>query len=169
MRNWVVNAQFGLAMMLGWGLVAVFSYRALGPRRGTLIAVVGGNLVVPCLVFNIVDGSRLQFTQVTAIGLAVALGLLVGEPRAVLRMRPDWLDLPMLVYVAYPLCGLITNGRSASWDVGDMILQRGLGTLVPYAAARRYLSDSEGARQVGIAIVVATLLLVPVIVYEAVV
>lgn len=164
-----LGAYLGLAVMLGWGLVAAWLFRALGPRRGTVIAVIGGNLLVPCLVFNVVDESRLQFTQATAIGLAVAIGIVAGDPRALARMRPDWLDLPMLSYVAYPLCGLIANGRSASWDVGDMILQRGLGTLLPYAAARRYLGDAEGARQVGIAIVVATLLFVPVVVHEAVV
>ena len=169
LRNPPVSAHLGLAVMLGWGLVAAWSFRALGPRRGTLTAVIVGNLVVPCLVFNVVDGSRLQFLQPTAIGLAVALGILVGDPRAVLRIRPGWLDLPMLAYVAYPLSGLVTNGPSAAWDVGDIMLHRGLGTLLPYAAARRYLGDAEGARQVCVAIVVATLAFVPVVVYEAVV
>jgi hypothetical protein len=154
--------------MLGWSVVTALLFRTLGPRRATLITVIGGNLALPCLGFDMARGAGLGFTQLTAIGLAVVLGVLVVDPRGVWQMRPDWLDVPMIAYVAYPLTGLITHGRLASWDVADMILQRGFGTLVPYAAARRYLSDPAGAGQIAVAIVIATLLYVPVIAWEAV-
>jgi hypothetical protein len=162
-----MGPSLGLVMMLAWAAISAGLFRVLGPRRGTLVAIVGGNLVVPCLVFDIVPVSRLQLTQPAALGLAVVLGMLAADFRSLSRIRLDRLDLPMLAYVAYPLTGLLTNGGVAAWDTADMLLQRGLGVLVPYAAARLYLGDAEGARHVAIAIVLATLLYVPVVVYEA--
>jgi hypothetical protein len=162
-----MGVSLGLVMMLAWAAISAGLFRVLGPRRGTLVAVVGGNLLVPCVVLDLLPESRLQLTQPVAIGLAVVLGVLAADPRSLSRIRPEWLDLPMLAYVAYPLTGLLVNGRVAAWDAADMLMQRGLGVLVPYAVARRYLGDSEGARHVAIAIVAATLCYVPVVAYEA--
>jgi hypothetical protein len=154
--------------MLAWSLVAVGLYRRLGPRRALLITVVGGNLLLPTLVFDVLSESRIQFLQAGAIGLAVVLGVVLGDRRALGRIRLDWLDLPMLAYVLYPLSGLITQGPIAAWDVADIILQRVLGVVVPYAAARYYLADAEGAKATLVAIVIATLFYAPVVVLEAV-
>ena len=140
-----MGLSLGLVMMLAWAAISAGLFRVLGPRRGTLVAVIGGNLLVPCVVLDLLPESRLQLTQPVAIGLAVVLGV-SRRPRSLSRIRPEWFDLPMLAYVAYPLTGLLVNGRVAAWDAADMLMQRGLGVLVPYAAARRYLGDPEGAR-----------------------
>src|SRR4051812_28799188 len=109
-----MGISLGLVMMLAWAAISAGLFPVLGPRRGTLVAVVGGNLVVPCVVLDLLPESRLQLTQPVAIGLAVVLGVLAADPRSLSRIRLDWLDLPMLAYVAYPLTGLLVNGRVAA-------------------------------------------------------
>jgi hypothetical protein len=103
-----------------------------------------------------------------AIGLALVTGMLALEGKALLNSRPSRIDLPILAFVAYPLIGLLTAGRAAGWDVTAMVLHRTLAWLVPYAAARRYLGDAEGARRIAITVVVATLAYVPVCAVEAI-
>ena len=120
-----MGRSLGLVLMLGWIPITVLLFRRLGPRRAVLIAVVGGNLIVPCLAFDIVEGNRLGFSQPAAIGLAVAVGVVLGARGRLLPIRVDWLDLPMLVYVAYPLSGLIASGPVAAWDVAEQMLRAG--------------------------------------------
>jgi len=158
---WAVIAAFLL-----WSPVVVAVFRVYGRRAGTLVAVVGGNLLLPGEAFYPAAGFPLRATKELAAGLALALGVLSRDGLSALRFRPRWVDLPAVVYAAFPLCGLASGGPGVAGDAADMVLQRVAGVLIPYAAARRYLGDAEGARRVAVAVVLATLAYVPVCAWE---
>jgi hypothetical protein len=157
-----------LAALVGWVLLVWLLFRWLGPRRATLVAVIGGYAVLPSVYLETPLPGPIGFGKPDAIAIGLVLGIVCFDRSTLRRARPHRLDLPMLLFAAYPLTGFLTDGRAAPGDIADMIVQRGLGWLVPYVAARLYFSDGEGARRIGIAVVVAALLLVPVAAFETV-
>ena len=161
------NTTIATFVMLAWSPVVVALFLRLGRRWATLIAVVGGSLLIPWAAFPIAPGGRVTFGQPEAIGLALALGMVARERGALLRARPRWVDLPAIAYAFYPMVGLLSAGPVAAWDSADMTLHRVTGWLIPYAAARRYFGDVEGARRIAVAVVLATVALVPLCAFEA--
>lgn len=156
------------ALLLAWTPVVVVLFLRLDRRLATLIAVVGGTLLLPNRWFTLSSAIPYGFTQQDAIGLALGLGMLARERGALFRSRPRRVDFLVLAYTVFPIVSRLSSGLTPPWDTVEIVAHRGFGLLVPYAAARRYLGDVEGARKIGIAIAVATLAYVPVCVFETV-
>jgi hypothetical protein len=155
-------------VLIGWIPIVALLFRVLGPRRAILVAVLGGHVFLPDLKFDLPSPLSFPFGKPDSIGAGLALGLLLFETRTLLRARPRWFDLPMLAVVMCPLIGIVTGGPVVYRDVADIFVERVLGWLLPYVAARLYFSDEEGVARIAVGIVVSTLALVPVGVYEAV-
>lgn len=171
--------QRSALVLTAWVPVSAFLFRALGPRLGALVAVVGGEVFLPgffpilrLATPGVPRGDVPEFwfevDKYTCIGLGVLLGLLVSEGRALARARPHGLDLAMLAFVAYPLTGVAAGGPVVFWDALGGCLTRGLAWLPVYAAGRLYFGDAEGARRVAVAVVVVALANLPVCWWEEV-
>ena len=163
-----VNRSLIAAILAGWIPAVAVLFRLLGPRRATLIAILGGYLFLPSLFLEWPIPGAIGFGKPHAIGLGLVLGILCCDRSSLWRARPRWLDLPMVAFAISPLLGFLTGGRLAPWDVADTIFQRTTGWLVPYATGRLYFGDDEGARRIGVGVVVGALLMVPVCAFEAV-
>jgi hypothetical protein len=155
------------AVLIGSIPLIALLVRTLGPRRAALIAILGGYLFLPNVFLQLVPG-RIGFGKPDAIAAGLVLGIVVFDRAALGRARLRWLDLPMLAWVLYPLAGFLTEGRFAPWDVAEMIYRRTTGSLVPYAAGRLYFGDDEGTRSIGVGIVLAALVMVPVCAFETI-
>ncbi len=151
------------AVLILWVPAVVALFRALGPARASLVAILGGLLFLPRVQLPV---GMLPFDKRVATGLGLILGVLCLDIRSWTRARPRWLDLPMALYVAIPLAGLALGDRAATRDSVDSFAQRLLGWAVPYAIGRLYFGDADGPRRVAVGIVLAGLAYVPVCLYE---
>ena len=161
------NVALELSVLMAWSPVVVVLFRLLGRRRGTLAAVLGGYLLLPPVVLRMPGFFHfMAIDKDVAIGLALTFAILIWDARTLFRFRPSPLDVPMLALVAW---GLVTSllGQYVEWDVAGGIFRQRAWRLVPYIAARLYLSDTDGARRIAIGFVVASLALVPVVIFES--
>ena len=165
----VENQILATAVFLAWSPVVVVLFKLLGRRTGTLAAVVGGYLFLPRTWIRPPGLLHfLYFEKQAAIGLAIALAMLVWDWRLLLRFRPKAWDIPVLTFTGWAAV-VVFAGQFVDWDVADLILQRRLWWIFPYLAGRLYFTDTEGAGAISLSIVVATLLLVPLVALEAMV
>lgn len=149
-----------------WPLVVAVLFRRLGPARATPIAVFTAFLLLPrsspCEPFF----EMLSINKRTISGLSLLLGVLVADPRALLRGRPRLVDLPMIAYLLMPLASFAAN-RFVNWPVPvAQLWANAFEWGLPYLFGRLYFGDREGPRRLSIAVVVAGLCYVPVCVYE---
>ena len=162
-----MNVELVRAVLLAWPPVLVGLFWAVGPRRAVLVGVIGGFLFLPIdPVRPIVFGFPVPVNKWNATGLGLALGALLFGRREVRLARPSWLDLPMAGYYLAPLAGLATGVPEAAADTLDVLIGRGLGWVVPYAAGRVYFSRPDGPREVAVALVVGGAAYIPVCLYE---
>ena len=164
-------------VLAAWVPITALLFRLLGPRRAALVAVVGGHVFLPGMAPFVeffppsilpaaAKVSWLYFEKHASIGMGLILGIACCDRRALLSARPSWLDLPILAYVLYPLTGVANESPAALLDSIGAALIRGLCWLPPYIAARLYFGDDEGVGRVAVAIVVASLINVPICLWE---
>jgi len=157
-----------LSIMFGWLTVVVALYRLLGPRLATLAAVLGGCLFLVNVQVETPLPLRIQVLKNTVTGAGILLGVLVFDRQALRGARPRWSDAPMIAYAVLPMFGLLSAGWVGASDAVDEVLQRTLCWVVPYGAGRLYFGGDDGPRAVGAGVVVATLCLVPVCLFETI-
>ena len=93
-----------------------------------------------------------------AASVGVLLGTLIFAPDRLLRFRPRWFDLPMLLWC---LCGIASSLQNGLGIVrrpvrrADQSLTWGL----PYLLGRMYFGDPEGLRYFAVAMVIGGLVL----------
>ncbi len=150
------------------GLALVpFLFRTLGPRRAVLIAIFGGLLVLPRGAQVLALGpATIELNKFLVSGLAVLLGVVLFDRRALLRARPDWLDLPMAACVASPLVSMAVNGFDRPREFLDGAWWKLAAWVVPYLLGRIYFGDAAGTSRVVVGVMAAGLLYIPVCLFE---
>ena len=155
------------AVLLLWPLLVVLMFRTCGPRRAVLLAVIGGFLLLPPAQLKLhLPGFDFPLDKWNVNGVAMLAGCLLFGRRSPLPGRLHWVDLPIAAWYLAPLIGLVTGVTGAAADIGDLMIGRGLGWVVPYALARLYFSDRDGPSDVAFALVLGGLVYVPICIYE---
>jgi hypothetical protein len=162
-----MRLPFATIAFLAWVPAVLILFRALGPGRAAAVAVLGGHLFLPPggafpPPYNIAGSNKHTMT-----GLAIVLGVLLTDPRALWRARPRWADLPMAVFVASPLLASASHGFRRWPAAAEQAWQNAAIWAVPYLAGRLYFGDEDGPRRLSVAVVVAGLLYVPICAFEA--
>ena len=151
--------------LAAWIPATMILFRVLGPRRAALIGLFGGFILLPrdeitIGIFHLKKGS--------IAGLGLLAGVLVSDPKALIRARPRWVDLPMIAFVALPIASFAANGF-VGWDYSsDLIAQHLASWGLPYLIGRLYFGDREGPRRVTVALIAAGLLSLPIFAFEMV-
>jgi hypothetical protein len=161
--------NYGLieAVYLAWPLIVAALTWAIGPRWAVLVGLIGGHLFLPVAdVEPIFSGLPFTINRWNAIALSLIFGPIIFDWRTLLRARPGWLDLPVVLCYLAPLIGLATGEPGSSPDILDLMIGRGLVWLVPYAMGRVYFSRGDGPAAVAVALVVFGLSYIPVCIYE---
>ncbi|MFO0953215.1 MAG: hypothetical protein U0835_19080 [Isosphaeraceae bacterium] len=152
----------------------VVLFRLIGRRNGTLAAVVVGGLFLPQNRVSIAaPWQTFYFERQAAIGLALAVAMLVWDARALARFRPKLWDAPFLAFTAWvALVGVA--GQYVRFESAELYCQRQAWWLFPYLAGRLYFGGGNGGRGGGDWagrllwwVVGATVCLVPVVALEA--
>ena len=156
-------------MVVAWLALAAFvpltfvAFSALGARRGALTALLAGWLLLPwydnVLHVPILSGKRL-FVPAVVFGVS-----LLVDGRRWRRLRPGWLDLPVLLWCASQAAASLTNGLGA-YDAYQATQEAFLVWGVPYLLGRAYLGDPAGVRDYAVGLVVAALAYTPLALWE---
>ncbi len=161
--------KFGLfqAVFLAWPAVVAILFRAIGPPKAVLVAVLGGFLFLPPGHDRLdLPGLAFAVDKWNVTGLGLIAGALVFDRRSLVGARPRWVDLPMIAFALAPLTGLAFGVPGSSVAVLDLMVARGLGWLVPYAAGRLYFGRDGGPASIALGVTIAGLSYVPVCLYE---
>ncbi len=103
--------------------------------------------------------------KATAIGLGCLAGMMIFDWPMVRRLRPGWVDLPIVAWCVVPVISAFANGLSLPVGLGQT-RYLALAWGVPYLAGRVYLGDSESLRRLGVGLVLAGLLYAPLCLLE---
>jgi hypothetical protein len=148
-----------------WIALSIWLASRLGSVRGVPAIVAGGFLLLPPASISLIDGIP-PLDRGLAIAASAFLATFLFDPGAFRRYRFHWLDLfPLTAVFAWSTTNLL-NGTGASQFLLDFWWY-GMFALVPYFLARCLLSGVAGLRATAVAIVASTLILIPMVLYEA--
>lgn len=149
--------------LFGWIPFVVLLFAVLPTRRAVLAAYLIAWLFLPVAGYSI--PGLPDYTKVTASSLGVLLGTVIFDPMRVIRFRPKWVDLPMIVWCVCPFISSIVNGLGA-YDGISTAVHKTVMWGFPYFIGRLFFSDLEGAKELAAAIVVGGLIYVPLCLLE---
>jgi len=159
--SWTIPAALG-----AWIPATMILFRAIGPRKAAPIALFGAFLLLPREITPYLYLGPFPINKNTVSGLALLAGVLVSDPRTLLRARPSPLDVPMILFVVLPLASLAANGF-ADYPISIDHVSRNLaGWALPYLIGRLYFADREGPRRLAVAITLAGLASLPIFGFE---
>lgn len=161
-----MNQPLVCGVYAAWVVLIAVLFRAIGPRRAAAVGVLGGMIALPQVGIHVDPNSMVHLDKRLVGGIALLVGVLVADRRAFGRFQPNWLDLPMGLYLADALAGLGFGSFKATCDAVNLLLERGIGWGVPYWVGRVYFADADGPGRVGRAIAWAGVLYIPICLYE---
>src|SRR4051812_38555310 len=82
-------------------------------RRALMIAFIGAWLFLPAPVFGVQFKGIPDLTKITAASYGAMLGALLFDYKTLLRFRPKWFDIPMLVLCCSPFVTSLKNNLGA--------------------------------------------------------
>jgi hypothetical protein len=145
-------------------------------RDAALLALVGGWVLLPTGIYPIAvcadpvgsGGSMhalavpttLAINKALAIGLGCLVGIILFDWPSVRRIRPSWLDAPMIAWCLTPVASTVANRLPLADGLAQtryLVLAWG----IPYALGRIYLGSAEALRRMGLALVLAGIVSVP--------
>jgi hypothetical protein len=161
-------------------LVVALFFTRIPIHWGILAAFVLGLLFLP-MVSDTVDGTSdapgalaipgIALSKYKVLSLAVLLGVLLRDPGRVLRFRPGWVDLPMIMWCLCPLPSALMappppDGSTPFKDglvqtVGQCLLWG-----VPYFMGRLYFATHRRILDLCVGVIAGALLYVPLCLFE---
>jgi hypothetical protein len=164
-----------------WVLATVVLFGKRPGRDAALFALIGGWAVLPTGVYPpsvfltpignvgtmhaLAVPTAVVINKALAIGLGCLLGVVLFDWPAVRRLRPTWLDAPILAWFLVPIAASMAGGRPLAEGLASA-RYLALAWGVPYLMGRLYLGDNESLRHLGLGLVLAGLLYVPLGVVE---
>ena len=156
-----------VATLAGWAPAVLLLFRAIGPRRAAVAAVLAGWLLLP-RGYGYAAFGFLELGKRTITGLAPALAVLLLDRPALRGARPRWRDLPMIAFVLVPLVAAAAGGFQDLAAAAGQSWVHLTAWALPYALGRIYYAPGGGTRDLAIAAVVAALLMIPPLLYETI-
>jgi hypothetical protein len=176
--------MFSLApyILVAWvGVVVVVFMFPIPTRVAILFAFLFGLLFLPVIGDNTGNNGEvlvepitipgLAFSKYRVISLGVLLGLLLRDPRRLLRLHYSWVDVPMFLWCVCPMVSALgapppPDGSSAFKDGLTQTLAQFLIWGVPYLVGRQFFGTSRDLYAVICGLLVAALVYVPLCLFE---
>jgi len=157
MRLMVPIAMYGFLPVC----IALFAF--LPARRAAAIALIGGWLFLPQAV---IDFPGLpDYSRAVAVSLGLLIGIIFFDAATALRLRPSWVDLPLVLWCLSPLFTSAANGLGL-YDGLSGLYSETFDWAIPWIVGRLYFADAAGLRALTRAIFVGGLVYVPFCLYE---
>ncbi len=153
-----------LAALVGFLPLAGLIFLCMSVRKAVLTTFLLGWLFLPQATIE-VRGVLPDYDRYLAVNLGVLLGIALLAPNRLTRLKPTWVDLPMLLWCTCPFLTSLANGLGP-YDGGGAVLERVLLWGLPYAVGRAVLGDAPGVRQVAFTIFLGGLIYMPLALWE---
>jgi hypothetical protein len=163
-------------LLASWVLVTIGLFWRRPGRDAALISMIAGWAILPTAVYPasvfaepIGSGGSMHalavpttilINKALAIGLGCLIGVVLFDWPAVRRLRPLWLDVPLIGWCLVPIAAAIANGLPLAVGLAQA-RYLALAWGVPYGLGRIYLGGDESLRRLGLGLVLAGLLYVP--------
>jgi hypothetical protein len=144
--------------LIGWVPVVVLLFVVLRPRNALLVAFVAGWLFLP--VANLSLPGLPDYGKMEATSLGALLGVLLFDPRAVMRLRPSWVDLPLVLWCLAPIPTALSN-ELGLYDGMSGAFTKAVTWAIPFFLGRIYLGDLPGIFQFEKAFVLGAMAYIP--------
>lgn len=145
-------------VLVAWLPVAALFFLLMRPRDAMLTAFVVGWLFLP------VGGIDLRgvpnYGKMAATYLGPLLGVVLFDTRALMRFRPHWVDVPLVLWCLAPIPTSLAN-ELGLYDGLSGTLTKAIQYGVPIVLGRIYLSDREGLFQLAKYIIIGAAVYMP--------
>ena len=149
--------------LFGWIPLILLLFLLATPRRAVIVAFIGAWLFLPMASYAVL--ALPDFTKMTATSYGAMLGVVLFDATRLIRFRPSWIDIPIVVYCAVPMATSLLNGLGV-YDGASAIAASVITWGLPYFIGRLYFSDLAGLRELAIGIFVGGLVYLPLCLYE---
>ncbi|MFN4243458.1 MAG: O-antigen ligase family protein [Tepidisphaerales bacterium] len=149
-----------MCVLGGWMLLPNAVYPAPTPQRPA-------DAPLPYWVIGLALPSDLVLTKAWVAPVTALLGLLLADRGRLLRLRPRWFDLPVVLWYLSPMLALL-SGKPTSPPALLAVLYLAGSWGVPWLLGRACFASAEGLRQLAGGLVGATLVYLPLAAIETV-
>jgi hypothetical protein len=163
-----------------WSIVALVLFRRCPAPRALAITYIGGWLLLPNVwipggypeaLAGMAGVALLSIgfiTKASVLGFSALLAALVFAPGQILRLRPRWVDLPIILWTLVPVLSALANGLPIT-DGLTATAYHALAWTAPWILGRAYLTSPEALLDCARIFRNATLLYLPLALAELVV
>jgi hypothetical protein len=134
----------------------LFAY--LPARRAVITGFVAGWLFLPAASYSYKGFP--DYTKISAITFGVMMGIALFDTDRLMKWRPRWIDLPMLIWCLCPLASSVLNDLGF-YDGLANVLKHTLHWGIPYFVGRLYFSNPVAMRELAIGILMGGLIYMP--------
>lgn len=149
--------------LLGWIPCVLVIFSLLKPRQAVAVSFALAWCFLPVAGYSI--RGLPDYTKMTATCYGVLLGTGLFHASAFTRLRPRWIDLPMVVWCLVPLASSVSNGLGVYDGLSGVVSQTTMWGL-PYLIGRLHFTQIEHLREIAQAIVTFALVYVPLCLFE---
>lgn len=155
--------------LYGWVFVAIGLFAVLPPRRAALAAYLLAWLFLPQASIPFPGFPDLDKISATSLGALV--GVVIFDAGRLLRYRPSWVDLPIIIWCLSNIPSSLTNEvpqqwSSPLWDGLSGVMKDLFLWGIPYLVGRLYFTDLASLRELAIGLFIGGLIYVPLCAYE---
>lgn len=140
------------ALFHGWllvgGLLGVVLFRWLSPATAVVVVLLGGFLLLPPNATGSSLGGVFAWDKRVVSSLAILAGSLLFHRRAIARWPFAWLDLPMGLFLLWPLFSWLAHGGANPETAAAQLWRQAMWWGVPYWAGRTLLRSPADAPRI---------------------
>lgn len=149
--------------LIGWVPLTWVLFLLLPARRAVVVSFLAGWMFLPVIAYKIPLVP--DFDKTIIIGLAVLLSILLFDTGRLLRFRPRWHDIPIIVLCLCPIASSITNDLGARDGLRESLHEL-LFWGVPYFVGRLYFTEPDALRELAVGLFIAGLVYALLCLYE---
>ena len=150
-------------VMAVWVPTVLVLFAVLPLRRAVIVSFLVAWLFLPMASYKL--PFLPDYTKMSATCAGVFIATLIFDVKRVVRFKPSWADLPMVLFCVFPCISSLINGLGA-YDGVSEIMWHVITWALPYFIGRLYFNDARGLRELALGILIGGLLYVPFCLFE---
>lgn len=150
-------------VMAIWMPVVLLLFAVLPARRAVIVSFLTAWLFLPMVTYKL--PFLPDYTKMSATCAGIFLATIIFDVKRVVRFKPSWADVPMVLFCVFPFLSSMSNGLGpydGASDVAYHVITWGM----PYFIGRIYFNDARSLRELVIAMLIGGLIYVPLCLFE---
>ena len=144
----------GLIALFGWIPCVIVLFVLMPVHKAAATAIIGAWLLLPPLRMEI--AGLPDYSKATAAVVGIVLSTFLFGSHLLVKFRPRWFDLPMLLWCLTVIVSSLLNGLGLYNGLSDALGQF-VGWGLPYLLGRLYFNNLENLRTFAIVLIVGGL------------